>query len=423
MARFALSDINNAYVSFERVFNPALEGRPVCVLSCNDGCAIARSAEAKALGIEMGAPAFKLHHHVENDGLILLSANFTLIGDMSARVMNVLATFSPAISVYSVDEAFISLDGFPLDDMTPWCREVKATVQRWTGVPVSVGVGPTKTLAKLANRMAKRSPKTGGCLDLSARPEWLERALKQTPVGDVWGIGRQFAGHCGVAGIRTAWDLSQTSDGWVKKTMGAVGLRTVMELRGVAVHALEEGPSHKQSTCVSRSFGEAVEGIEHVRDAVISFASRAAEKVRKDGLVATAIQVFAHTDRFRPERPQYSLSATLRFPTPTSSTPDIVRAAVRGLESAWKDGYGYKKAGVLLIELVRQEDIHRDLFSSAPDPRAKALMVAVDGLSERMGRGVVGFGLAEPDAPWSMRSANRSPNWTTRWEDIPIVKA
>lgn len=371
----------------------------------------------------MGEPAFKLRHHVEKDGLLLMSSNFTLYGDLSARVMSVLATFAPGISVYSIDEAFLLLDGFPLDDMTPWCREVKATVQRWTGIPVSVGVGPTKTLAKLANRMAKRSPKTGGCLDLSARPDWLRQALRQTPVGDVWGIGRQFAGHCGVAGIRTAWDLSQASDGWVKKTLGAVGLRTTMELRGVAIHALEEGPADKRTTCVSRSFREAVEELAQVRDAVVSFASRAAQKIRRDGLVAGGMQAFAHTDRFRQDRPQHILSGTLRFPSPTSSTPAIVSAATRLLEANWKDGYGYKKAGVLLFELVRPEDVPKDLFSVAVDPRPEALMKALDGLTDRMGRSVIGFGLPEKDAPWQARSEHRSPNWTTRWEDIPIVKA
>lgn len=405
------------------MFNPSLERKAIAVLSGNDGCAIARSAEAKALGVQMGEPAFKLRHYVEKNGLILMSSNFTLYGDLSSRVMSVLATFSPGISVYSIDEAFLDLDGLPLGDMTPWCQEVRATVLRWTGIPISVGVAPTKTLAKLANRMAKRSPRTGGCLDLSGHPEWLQRALKQTPVGDVWGIGRQFAGHCGVAGIRTAWDLTQASDGWVKKAMGAVGLRTVMELRGTAVHALEDGPADKQTTCVSRSFGEAVEDFGQVRDAVVSFATRAAQKIRRDGLVAGGIQAFAHTDRFRQDQPQHILSGTLRFATPTSSTPAIIAAATRLLEANREDGYGYKKAGILLFELVRPEDVPRDLFSSAKDPRPEALMKAVDGLTDRMGRAVIGFGLPAKDAPWRAKSEHRSPNWTTQWEDIPVVKA
>lgn len=425
MAVYALVDCNNFYVSCERVFNPALEGKPVIVLSNNDGCAVARSAEAKAIGVPMGEPAFKLRHLVESHGLVMLSSNYALYGDMSERVMSVLATFAPGAEVYSIDECFLDLAGMPVDDLTAWCQQIRATVRRWTGIPVSVGIGTTKTIAKLANRLAKKSPKTNGALDLVSHPEWVAAALKRTPVGDVWGIGRQYAGHCGSKGIRTAFDLIQAEDGWIRKTMGAVGLRTTMELRGTAVHTLDTMPSDKHTTCCSRSFGETVSEFGHVRDAVTLFASRAAEKIRAEGLVAGALQVFAYTDRFRPDQPQFSLTSMARLSPPTSSTPHIIRTALRGLESAWRDGYEYKKAGVILLDLVRPEDVPRDLFSPPPEAGVKprALMAAVDGINNRLGSGSVGYGLAPKDAPWRMHCGNRTPSYTTKWDDLPVAKA
>ncbi|CAA7626006.1 DNA polymerase V, subunit C [Candidatus Terasakiella magnetica] len=425
MAVYALVDCNNFYVSCERVFNPALEGKPVIVMSNNDGCAVARSAEAKAIGVDMAAPAFKLRHLVESHGLVMLSSNYALYGDMSERVMSVLATFSPGAEVYSIDECFLDLEGLPVDDLTAWSQQIRATVRRWTGIPVSVGIGTTKTLAKLANRLAKKSKKANGALNLTSDPRWVEAALKQTPVGDVWGIGRQYAAHCGVNGIRTAYDLTLQSDGWIKKTMGAVGLRTVMELRGTPVHTLDTAPSDKQTTCCSRSFGEAVADYGQVRDAVVTFASRAAEKIRGQGLVAGALQVFAYTDRFRLDQPQFSLNAMIRLSPPTSSTPHIIGAALKGLESSWRDGYGYKKAGVIMLDLVRPEDIPRDLFSPPPGAgeKPKALMAAVDDINSKLGKGAVGYGLAPKDAPWQMRCDNRTPSYTTSWDELPVVKS
>jgi DNA polymerase V len=425
MAVYALVDCNNFYVSCERVFNPSLEGKPVIVLSNNDGCAVARSSEAKSIGVKMAAPAFKLKYLVETDGLIMLSSNYALYGDMSARVMSVLATFSPGAEVYSIDECFLDLDGLNVKDMTAWSQQIRATVKQWTGIPVSVGVGSTKTLAKLANRLAKKSATSDGVLDLVTRTEWLEPALKRTPVGDVWGIGRQYAANCAANGIVTAYDLTMAKDGWIKKTMGVVGLRTVMELRGTAVHTLETAPSDKQTTCCSRSFGKTVFEFNHVRDAVVSFASRAGEKIRNDGLVAGALQVFAYTDRFRPEQPQFSLNATIRLSPPTSSTPRIIGAALKGLEAEWREGYGYKKAGVIMLDLLRHEDVLKDLFSPPPDAgeKTQALMAAVDTINSKIGKGIVGYGLASKDAPWLMHCDHRTPSYTTSWDDLPIVKA
>lgn len=423
MARLALVDCNNFYVSCERTFNPSLEGKPVVVLSNNDGCAVARSNEAKALGIAMGEPMFKIRHLVEEAGLVALSSNYALYGDMSARVMNVLATFAPAVEVYSIDECFLDLGGMPAADLTDWARQIRATVRQWTGIPVSVGIGPTKTLAKLANRLAKKSAKADGALDLTANPAWIATALKRTEVGDVWGIGRQYAGHCHLAGIRTAWDLTQAEDGWIKKTLGAVGLRTVMELRGMAVHTLESEPAARQACCCSRSFGEATTDQGAVHDAVVTFASRAAEKVRRDGLVAGALQVFISTDRFRRDDPQYSNSVTVRLAPATAITPDVIAAAVRGLDAIWRDKFAIRKAGVVLLDLVDPAQVPRDLFSPPLAVRPQALMAAMDAVNGRYGRGAAAFGLIEKQASWQMRQESKSPSYTTSWDEIPVARA
>lgn len=423
MARLALVDCNNFYVSCERTFNPALEGKPVVVLSNNDGCAVARSNEAKALGIAMGEPMFKIRHLVDEASLIALSSNYALYGDMSARVMSVLATFAPAAEVYSIDECFLDLDGMPQADLTDWARQVRATVRQWTGIPVSVGIGPTKTLAKLANRLAKKSPKADGALDLTANPAWIERALRRTEVGDVWGIGRQYAGHCHVAGIHSAWDLAQAADGWVKKIMGAVGLRTVMELRGTPVHTMETEPMARQTCCCSRSFGEATRDQRQVHDAVVTFASRAAEKMRRDSLVAGAIQVFIMTDRFRRGDPQYSNACTVTLASATGDTKAIIASATSGLDAIWKDGFAIRKAGVVLLDLVDSATIPRDLFSAPLPARPMALMAAIDAVNQRYGRGAAGFGLVDKDASWRMHQGNKTPSYTTSWDALPMVRA
>lgn len=423
MPTFALVDCNNFYVSCERAFQPALEGRPVVVLSNNDGCAIARSNEAKALGVAMGEPAFKLRALVEQHGLVMLSSNYALYGDISERVMSLLASFAPAAEVYSIDECFLDLDRMPMADLTAYCRDMRATVRRWTGIPVSVGIGPTKTLAKLANRLAKKSARADGVLDLARHPEWVERALRRTEVGDVWGIGRQWAGLCHVNGMHTAWDLAQAEEGWVRQHMGAVGLRTVLELRGQAVHTLDSEPAPRQTCCCSRSFGEATRELHHVRDALLTFASRAAEKVRREGLVAGAAQVFIQTDRFRRDEPQYSNASSARLQPPTADTPTIVGAVLRGLETIWRDGFAIRKAGVILLDLVAAGAVARDLFTPPPAQRPQQLMAALDAISQRYGRGAAAFGLASRDAPWRMRQEHRSPSYTTRWDGVPVVRA
>ena len=372
----------------------------------------------------MGEPAFKIRHLIESHGLVMLSSNYALYGDLSSRVMEILADHAPASEVYSIDECFLDLDGLAVPDLTDWSRVLRDKVRQWTGIPVAIGIGPSKTLAKVANRLAKKSPKADGVLDLANHPEWVETALRRTEVGDVWGIGRQWAGLCHLKSLRTAFDLARADDGWVRKTMGKVGLRTVLELRGRPVHTLETEPRARQSCCCSRSFGAATDDRGHVRDALVTFAAQAARKVRKDGLAAGAVQVFIMTDRFRQDEPQHTASTLVRLWPASSDSRLIISATCQALDAVWKEGFAFRKAGVTLVDLVDPATHPRDLFASSElSTRSANLMAALDDIDRRWGRGVVGFGLASKNAPWRMHQGSVSPRYTTRWKDIVRVKS
>lgn len=418
MATFALVDCNNFYASCERLFQPRLRERPVVVLSNNDGCVIARSNEAKALGVGMGAPMFKIRRLVEEHDIAVCSSNYALYGDISERVMTVLGSSAPAHEIYSIDECFLDLDQLAVPSLTDWCRGLREQTTRWTGIPVSVGVGPTKTLAKLANRLAKKSSKAGGVLDLVHHPAWIEPALRKTSVGDVWGVGRRWTVMLEERGIHTAHDFANAPDGWVRQRMGVVGLRTVHELRGLVCHALEDQPPPRQTTCCSRTFGAGIRDKGQVHDAVMSFAERVAEKVRHAGQVAGAVQLFIRTDPFAQNAPQKSLSGSATFHRPTSDTREISATVLRIFERIWREGYGWRKAGVLLLDLGMPGAAPASLFDriEAPDD---GLMSAIDQINARYGRGAARLGLARKDGEWRMRRENLSPSFTTRWTDIP----
>ena len=326
---FGLADCNNFYVSCERVFQPDLAGRPVVVLSNNDGCVVARSPEAKRLGIAMGVPLFQVRSIIERHDVAVLSSNYALYGDMSERVMSLFSAAAPGIEIYSIDECFLDLSRLAVADLGSWLRGLRDKVHRWTGIPVSIGVGPTKTLAKLANRLAKASPRAGGVLDLATNPAWIEPALSRTAVCDVWGIGPRRAKMLGEAGVKTALELRAAPDGWVRKRMGVVGLRTVHELRGIACHPLETQPPAKQTTCVSRTFGQAVTDPSGLRHAIVSFAERAAAKLRATQQVCGGLQVFIATDRFDPAVQRHAASGSAGFATPTADSRAIAAAASR----------------------------------------------------------------------------------------------
>lgn len=429
MPTFGLVDCNNFYASCERVFQPRLIGRPVIVLSNNDGCVVARSQEAKALGIGMGVPFFQVRGIVERHGVAVMSSNYALYGDLSERVMSVLAEAAPRIEVYSIDESFLDLERLAVPSLAGWCRDLRERVQRWTGIPVSIGIGPTKTLAKIANKVAKSAPEAGGVFDLSSNPSDVESVLAKTPTGDVWGIGRRWSAMLAAHGISTALDLRNAPDAWIRQRMGVVGLRTVLELRGVSCHDLETQPQPKQTTCCTRTFRQSISDKGQVRDAVATFAARAAEKVRNGNQVAGALHIFMVTDQFAKDRLQRSASGSTAFLTPTSDSRAIVAASLRVFERIWQPGFEYRKAGVTLLDLAAAADAMPSLFDALPAPGADRtrtcargahdLMSAVDKINARFGRGAVGLGLTPRGDRWRMKQQHLSPRFTTRWQEIP----
>ena len=421
MATFALVDCNNFYASCERLFRPNLKNQPIVVLSNNDGCVIARSNEAKSLGIGMGTPLFKIRDVIEKHGIEVCSSNYALYGDISERVMTTLGSQAPAHEVYSIDECFLDLDNLGVPDLTDWCRNLRQSTYQWTGIPVSIGVGPTKTLAKLANRLAKKSAKAGGVIDLAHHPEWIEPALRKTPIGDVWGIGRRWSQMLEERGIASAYDFANGQDGWIRQRMGVVGLRTAHELRGFVCHALDDQPQPKQTTCCTRSFGSTVTDKVQVHDAIMSFAERAAEKIRGADQVASVVQVFIRTDPFNPNARQKSLSGSVSFDQPTSDTRAISNATARILDRIWRDGFAWKKAGVMLLDLSAKGTASPSLFD-AISRHDDGLMQAMDTLNARYGRGSIRLGLSSKDADWRMRRDNLSPSFTTKWGDLACVR-
>lgn len=414
----ALVDANNFYVSCERVFAPRLIGRPVVVLSNNDGCVIARSDEAKALGVKMGAPLFKTQHLVEAHGVAVYSSNYCLYGDMSQRVMGALQEFTPEVEVYSIDEAFMSLDAGGRSVLTQ-AVEIREKVRQWTGIPVSVGVSQTKTLAKVANRAAKKSPTAQGVLDLTD-PRDQTAVLEETPVGDVWGVGPAYVKLLKAAGITTARKLRDADRRWVRRRMTVVGARIVEELRGIRCLALEQCPPQKKSITCSRSFGVLVGSLRELREAVAVYMTRAAEKLRRARLAAGVVTVFINTNRFSQE-PQYANSVTLELAHSTDSTGELLEWALRGLERIFREGYRYKKAGVMLNRLVPSDQQSKRLFLDADYERSRRVMKAVDEINARHGHDTVRLGAARPDGRWQTKFLRRSPRYTTRLCEVLTI--
>ena len=419
MTIYALVDCNNFYVSCERVFDPKLEGRPVIILSSNDGCAIARSNEAKECGVKMAQPLYQFTDIVKKHDIQVLSANFHLYTDMSNRVMQVLANMAPAIQPYSIDECFLDITGLP-DDLDEYGQAVQTKVKQWTGIPVGIGIAETKTLAKVANRIAKVSKRTGGVLNLVGS-RWREKALERTEVGDVWGIGKQFTKKLSRIGVITALDLTRQADGWIRQEMGVGGLKTVRELRNEDCIGFESIPKPKQTTLVSRSFGQTVTELDDLINAVTVFATTAAADIRKANLVSSAVSVFIETNRFSKE-PQYAPSRSVELTPATNNTKHIVRAAIGGVKEAYREGFKFKRAGVMLLDLVDAAHAPRSLFDHH-DPKDDKLIEAFDQINRRQGPGSINFGTAGQASAWHSASAYRSPRYTTEWSDIPVVKA
>jgi DNA polymerase V len=415
---FALVDCNNFYASCERVFNPSLKTRPVIVLSNNDGCVVALSAEAKKIGIPFASPYFKIKPLVEKHKIAVFSSNYTLYADMSHRVMTILTLFSPEVEVYSIDEAFLSLTGMKCN-LYEYGREIRETVMKWTGLPVSVGIAHTKTLAKAAAHLAKKDPSCGGVLDMTMddRSEY----LKKINVGSIWGVGPKYAEKLNSRGIYTAADFITADDRWVRSHMTIVGLRTLMEMRGHSCMALDDAPSPKKAIVSSRSFGQSVESLESLRQSVSSYAARAAEKIRGEKGLAGVVTVFIMTNRFKDD-PQYGASLSCELPEASSNTPVITRYALALLNRLYKEGYRYNKAGVMLSGIVASRDLQMNLFLSDRERGDSSLMETVDKVNRSRGSGTLFYASAGTERPWSMRREFLSPAYTTRWEDFVVIK-
>lgn len=417
---FALVDCNNFYASCERLFDPSLEEKPIVVLSNNDGCVIARSNEAKALGIKMGVPAFEIKSLVKTHGVKVFSSNYELYGDMSRRVVETLQQFSPDLEVYSIDESFLDLSNFYNTDIKEYAKEIKATVQQWTGIPVAIGVAPTKTLAKVANRLSKKSGKAKGVLVLTD-PRHIEEALKRTEAGDVWGIGRRYAKKLAELGVHTAWDLRHVTDAFARKYLTVVGLRTVKELRGEPCIEMEMIPPAKQNICTSRSFAKTVGNLSAIEEALATHTIRCATKLRKQKSCAGALTVFLQTSRFNEQDKLYFNSRTIKLNAPTSSELELLHYAKLALKAIFREGYGYKKTGIILNDIVPENQVQLSLLNAGHHERDTKLMQTLDNLRERFGFATVGYGMQGEGNECALRKEFASPCYTTKVAEVMKV--
>lgn len=423
--QFALVDVNNFYVSCERVFKPALEHTPMVVLSNNDGCAVARSHEVKALGVKMGTPWFKMKDLAREQGIVAFSSNYALYGDMSNRVVQILRDYSPDTEVYSIDESFLRIEAVAhlYGGALAMGQQMRHRIKQWTGLPVCVGVGPTKTLAKFANHLAKKNPEFEGVCDLHVIPR-IERLrwMSGIEVGEVWGVGGRIARRLEAMGIQSVLELRNASPKEMRRHFGVVMERTCNELRGISCLALEDIAPPKQQIMSSRSFGSPVETIEELRESIASYLARAAEKLRQQQSVCAAVYVFIQTNRFNRDE-QYHASMTVALQEPSDDTLTITAAALSGLEKMYRSGFRYKKAGVMLTLLSDKHARQRSIFDhDARTQRSNKLMEALDMINRDYGHGTVRSGASGFSQRWAMRRENRSPRYTTRWEELPIVK-
>jgi len=418
---FGLIDCNNFYASCERVFNPSLNRRPVVVLSNNDGCVIARSSEAKALGIPMGEPAYKLKALIEANQVVVFSSNYVLYGDMSHRVMTTVAQFAPDMEIYSIDEAFLLFDGFENINLKEYGEIIVRTTTRNTGIPVSLGIAPTKTLAKLANKFAKKYKDYKGVCVIDT-DEKREKALKLTAVGDVWGIGRQYAKKLEYYSIHTAWDFTQRSKSWVRHTMGVVGERTWLELKGTPCVEMDKTTT-KKSICTSRSFGERLTELSPISEAVSNFAASCAEKLRKQHSLASVIMVFIQTNPNATNLPQHCKQVVLQLPVPTNDTTELINFALRGLKAIFAEGFQFKKAGVIVSGIVPERPLQGDLFDTRNRDKFSKIMTVMDSLNASYGKQKVKIAAQGFDRKWKLKNERLSPCYSTKLKDVLEIKA
>jgi len=417
--KIALIDCNSFYVSCERLFNPKIRKKPVVVLSNNDGCIVSRSNEAKALGIKMGEPYFKAKDIIIKNNVHVFSSNYSLYGDLSRRVMRTLKRFNSDIEVYSIDEAFIDLSNFPDNEVEDVAQEIRATVLQWTGIPASIGIAKTKTLSKVANHIAKK--KKSGVTNFIG-VENIDPLLEKVDINDVWGVGRQLTKFYHKNGIYNAKQLKNKSNTWIKKSSNVLGSRTAMELRGISCIDIEKTKSKRKSCVVSRSFGQRIEKYQELKEAVAGYCLNASEKIRSESLIAKSITVFIRTSPFQSRFGYYSNSKTIDFPIATNDSIEIVKTALTILESIFKNGYRYQKAGVLLSGLSESTN-NKNLFSTEKDEKINNLMKSIDNTNYRYGRSTLSLASAGVQKRWNSKRQHYSRIDTADFHCLPTIRA
>lgn len=422
-SKFALVDCNNFYVSCERVFNPKLQDKPVVVLSNNDGCVVARSNEAKALGVKMGVPFYQIADLVKQHTIIAQSSNYALYGDMSERVVSILSKFSPHQEIYSIDESFLDFTG--VSDSIKLGKEIRLAVKKCLGLPVCVGIGASKTLAKLANQAAKLSSKSDGVFDFDRlASEDLDRTLQKFPVGYVWGIGRKLNEKLLDVGVTTALQLKNSCPDDMQKRFSVIVKRTVLELRGESCLSLDEVAAPRQQIVCSRSFGRHIHDLSELEEAVASYARRASEKLRADGSLTSVVQVFIRTNTHAITQPQHSQSATVKLQDPSDDSLAITTAALTALRKIFKPNYGYQKAGVTLMDLSPANARQLQLFTATEKvAKSQKLMQLIDATNATMGRSALRLAVEGSKQDWKMKAEHKSPSYTTSWDELPVAKA
>ena len=416
---FALVDCNNFYASCERIFNPKLIGRAIVVLSNNDGCIITRSAEAKALGIKMGEPYFKAKKIIQKNKVKVFSSNYALYGDISQRVMEILSSFSPEIEIYSIDEAFLGFNGFKNYELNTYCKYMREKVKKWVGIPVSIGLSETKTLAKIANHLAKKNPNYAGVCILKDK-KTIDKALREIEINNVWGIGRRLSIFLKKYNVRTAKDFIFLDRQWIKKNMGIVGEKIYFELQGISCLDLELLPSNKKSCCVSRSFNKPIEKLNDLEESISNYGARVAEKIRKEKLVAQSMSIFVLTNHFNKREKQYSNSIKLQLPFPTNDSIKIIKRALEGIRQIYRSGYRYKKTGIILHELNQASEMKGLL--DIDREQSDSMMKTIDQINYRYGCSAIKLASEGIKKGWLMRGEKISPCYTTRFDELMEVR-
>lgn len=418
---YALVDCNNFYCSCERVFSPSLNGRPVVVLSNNDGCVIARSDEAKAAGIEMAIPEYMIREKIKENNVAVFSSNYTLYGDMSDRVMKILASFVPRMELYSIDEAFLDMSDMAYTNLLELGIKIRRTVFQYTGIPVTVGIAPTKALAKLANRYAKKKYKALGvhCL---ANEALIKQALEFTDIGDVWGIGSQYASLLSRKGITNALAFTQLHEDWVREKMSVVGLRLLNELNGIPSIKWEFEPKRKKNICTSRSFGKLSDKKDFLAEALSNHAASCAHKLRKEKSCARAINVFITTNQFRTQDRQYSGSITIQAHVATSDTSEIIKYVLKGLDIIYQPSCNYMKCGVMVLDIVPEEMLQANFFDTTDRKRNKTVMQALDKINHSLGKEIVRFAVQGFEKRYRLKQDYLSQRYTTNLNELLHIK-